>query len=123
MRASAISLMCSRPSVPGKISTNAPKLRDAHHRAEIRLADLGGRGHVANHLQRVLGRLAVVGEDVHLAVVHHVNLHARRFHDRPDFLAARPDQVANLVRGNGEHVEMRRVASKFPRARLKSSAP
>src|SRR6185312_6286243 len=85
------------------------EIRDANNGAEICLADLGGRGDITNHLQRGFGGGAVVGEDVHLAVVHYVNLHAGRFDDRADFLSARPYQVANFVRGNREHVQVRSV--------------
>ena len=54
------------------------EFREAHHFAEIGLADFGGGGDVADHLQRRLAAGSAGGEDVHLAVVHDVDLHAGR---------------------------------------------
>ena len=50
---------------------------------------------------------------MHFAVVHHVNLHAGSLDNPADFLAARTDQVADLVRGNIQHEEVRSVERNF----------
>src|SRR5271165_1168208 len=80
------------------------------HLSEIRLAYLGGRCDVANHLQRLGGGHLITGRDVHLAAIFHVDLDAGRFDDPADHLTARPDQVADFIGRNLQGVE---AGSKF----------
>ena len=101
--------------MPGKDFHERAEIRQAHDLAEVGLADFGGGGDVADHLQRRFGRSAVGGEDVHFAVVHDVDLDAGGFDDGANLLAAGTDQVANLVGGNGEHEQARRVLRHRPR--------
>ena len=51
MRCSAISLMCSNPSVPGNDFDKRAEIRQPHDFAEISLADLRRRRDVPDHLQ------------------------------------------------------------------------
>src|SRR6266581_1157557 len=85
MRCSAISLMCSNPSVPGKSSTKAPKS--------------ASRTTLPRY---VLPTSSVGSEDVHFAIVHDVDLHAGGLDDGANLFSARADQIANLVGGNGQ---------------------
>src|SRR5712675_332096 len=87
----------------------SPELRQPHHFAKIRLADLRRRSDVAHHLQRRIATRAAGRENVHRAVFQHVNLHASSFDDRLDLLPTRTDQVANLVRRNVQLVQPRCV--------------
>src|SRR5580704_15419390 len=76
------------------------EFREAHDLAEVGLADFGGGCNVTDHLESGFGGRSTIGEHVHLAVVHDVDFHAGGFDNRPDFLSARANQVANFVRGN-----------------------
>src|SRR4029077_16805337 len=93
----------------GKDFDEGAKLGDADYFAKIGLADLRRSRDVADFLQGRLGGWAVGSENVHLAVVHHVDFHPGLFDDRADLLAARPDEVADLVGGNGKHEQVRGV--------------
>src|SRR6267154_2567583 len=88
----------------------SPELRQPHHFAKIRLADLRRRSDVAHHLQRRIATRAAGRENVHCAVFQHVNFHASSFDDRLDLLPARTDQIANLVRRNVQLVQPRCVS-------------
>ena len=101
--------MCSKPSVPGNNSTNAPNSARAHDFAEIGLADFRAGRNVAHHLQRRVAAGAAGRKDVHRAIFMHVNLHAGGFDDGLDLLAARSNQVANLVCWNRQFEQARCV--------------
>src|SRR5713101_4104328 len=73
------------------------ELREANDFAEIGLADFGAGGDVADHLQGRVAAGSAGGEDVHGAVFEDVDLDAGGFDDGSDLLAARPDEVADLV--------------------------
>src|SRR5262249_35428276 len=85
----------------GKQLDEGAELGEPHYLAEIGLANFGGGSDFADHLQRGVGGSAVGGEDVHLAVVQHVDLDASGLNDRADLLSARPAQVADFVGGDG----------------------
>ena len=109
--------MCTRPSVPGRISTKAPKSTIAPHRAVVDLADLGlGREAVdavdapsASRRRRPTRRSTVPSSSTSI-------LHAGLLDDAADGLAAGADEVADLVGLDLERDDARRVASTAPRA-------
>src|SRR6266852_6316932 len=73
------------------------KLGEANDFAEIGLADFGAGGDVADHRESGIAAGSAGGEDVHGAVFEDVDLDAGGFDDGANFLAARTDEVANLV--------------------------
>src|ERR1700686_2068230 len=85
------------------------ELREADDFAEIGLAHLRAGGNFANQLQRVVATGATGGEDMHGTVFEHVDLYAGLLDDGANLLAAGADQVADLVRGDAELVQARRV--------------
>src|ERR1700686_2682935 len=84
------------------------KLGEAHNFAEVGLADFGAGGNVAHHLQSGIAARSAGGEDVYGAVFEDVDFDASGFDDGLDFLAARTDQVANLVLRNLQLEQTRR---------------
>ena len=108
MRCSATSLMCSRPSVPGNDLHERAEVRQPRDLAEIGLADFGGRGDVADHLQRLVRpppdrwtttfTLPLSSTSILTPVC---------LDDAANHLAAGPDQVADLVGRNLQGVEAR----------------
>src|SRR5260370_10908978 len=85
------------------------EVREANDFAEVGLADFGGGGDVANHLQSGIAASAAGREDVHGSVCEDVDLDARGLDDGLDLLAARTDEVADLVLGNLQLKEARSV--------------
>ena len=86
--------------MPGKISTNAPK---STMRTTLPRYVLPTSATAAISLTIWMARFAEAssaGEDVHRAVVVDVDLDARHIDDVADHLAARTDQLADLVRRN-----------------------
>src|SRR5712664_2895337 len=81
----------------GKKLDESAKFREPNDFAEIGFADFGAGGDVANHLQGRIAAGSAGGEDVHGAVFEDVDLHASGFDDGGNFLAARPDEVADFV--------------------------
>src|ERR1700738_4031182 len=72
----------------------------SHYFAQICFANFSGCGNVANHLKRGVAARTAGREEMHGAIFEYVDLDSRGFDDRADFLAARPDEVANLVLWN-----------------------
>ena len=73
------------------------ELREANDLAEISLADFSAGRNVANHQQSGIAAGSTGGEDVDGAVFEDVDLDAGSFDDGANFLAARPDEVADFV--------------------------
>src|SRR6266852_6258069 len=86
------------------------ELREANDFAKIGLADFGAGGDVADHLQGRVAAGSAGGEDVHGAVFEDVDLDAGGFDDGSDLLAARPDEVADLVLRDFQLEEARSVS-------------
>src|SRR5260221_702297 len=80
------------------------KLGDAHHFAQVRLADFGNGRQIVDHLDGFLRGRPVVGRNVDLAGIVHVDLYAGLLDDAADHLAARSDQVTDLVYGDLQRV-------------------
>src|SRR5579871_2354054 len=85
------------------------ELRQPHHLAQVNLAHLGHSGDVADNFQRPLQSIRVGRRHAHLAGVIHVDLGARLLHDPANRRATLADQVADLVRGNHDRLDARRV--------------
>src|ERR1700674_797501 len=85
------------------------ELRQADDFAEIGFADFGAGSDVADHLQGRIAASSAGGEDVDRAVFEDVNLDARSFNDGLDLLAARTDEVADLVLRDLQLEEARRI--------------
>ena len=101
MRFSAISLMCSRPSVPGKISTNAPKSTSRTTLPRYVLPISADGRDVGDDLDApCCAEASSARSHVHRAVVLDVDLDAGLLDDAADHLAARSDHVANLIGRN-----------------------
>src|SRR5260370_11972261 len=73
------------------------ELREADDFAKIGLGDFGAGGDVADYLQGRIAARSTGGENVVGAVFEDVDLDAGGFDDGADFLAARPDEVADFV--------------------------
>src|SRR5258708_15635066 len=73
------------------------ELREANDFAEIGLADFGAGGDIANPGESSVAAGSAGGEDVDGAVFEYVDLDAGGLDDGADFLAARPDEVAEFV--------------------------
>src|SRR6266446_9780006 len=73
------------------------ELREANDFAKIGLADFRAGGNVADHRESSISAGSAGGKDVHGAVFEDVDLDAGGFDDGANFLAARTDEVANLV--------------------------
>src|SRR5262249_55913689 len=86
------------------------ELGDSNDFAQIRLADFRHRGQVVDHLNGFLRGRTVARSHVDLAGVVHVDLHASLVDDAADHLAARADQVANLVHRDLQGVNARSEA-------------
>src|SRR6266851_2708580 len=86
------------------------ELREANDFAEIRFADFGAGGDVADHLQGRIAAGSAGGEDVHRAVLEDVDFDAGGFDDGADLLAARPDEVADFVLRDFQLEEARGVS-------------
>ena len=82
------------------------------HLAQIGLPHLGHGRDVGDHLQRLGGGGFVGRADVNRTVVLDVDLAAGLLDDAADHLAARTDQLADLVGGNGHGVNAGRVGRK-----------
>src|ERR1700733_4078329 len=84
-----------------------------YHLAKIGFAHFGNRANIGDALDGQLGGLAVGGEDLDRTVLLDIDLHAGFFYDAADHLAARPDQIADLVGRNLKRVDARRVLRHF----------
>src|SRR5262245_3238926 len=85
------------------------EIKDACDGAEIRLADLDFGRQVADDLHRGLGGLAVRRGDGDPAVVRNVDFRAGLLLDAANDLAARADDVANLIGVDLHRDDARRV--------------
>src|SRR6266481_6770795 len=81
----------------GEKFDESAKLGEANNFAKIGFADFGAGGDVADHRESGIASGSAGGEDVHGAVFENVDLDAGGFDDGANFLAARPDEVADLV--------------------------
>src|ERR1700687_1145430 len=82
----------------------------SHYFAQIRFSNFSGCGDVANHLKRGVASGAAGREDMHGTIFQYVDLDARGFDDRADFLATRPDEIANFVLWNFQLEQTRSVS-------------
>src|SRR5665647_2500282 len=85
------------------------EIHQAHHFAEIRLADFGGGGEIADDLDRLVRAGFIGAGHVNRAIVFDVDLDAGLFDDAADDFAAWSDHVANLVGRNVQGVDPRCV--------------
>src|SRR5580704_13132957 len=85
------------------------EFRKTNDFAEVGLADFGGGGDVANHLQGRIAAGAAGRENVDRAVFEDVDFDASGFDDGLDLLAAWTDEVADLVLRNLQLEEARSV--------------
>src|SRR5665213_2982448 len=76
------------------------ELSQTNHLAEISFADLGHGGDVANHLDGAGQTVGVARSNVDATGVVHIDLDASGLDDAADDLAARSDEIANLVGRN-----------------------
>src|SRR6185436_2753524 len=76
------------------------EIGDALYFPEVRLVELGRGRQLLDDRDRLLRGRAVGRRHVHAAIVFHVDLDAGALDDAPDHLAARPDDVADLVHGD-----------------------
>src|SRR5579884_802452 len=84
------------------------EIGQAHHFAEIRFADLGGGGEVADHLQRLGCRFFVIRGDIDAAGIFDVDLDAGGLNDAANYLATGPNHVADLIDRDLQGVDARR---------------
>src|SRR5229473_5149785 len=96
------------------------EFREAHDFAEVRLADFGAGGDVADHLQSRVAAGSTRGEDVHGAVFEDVDLDAGGLDNGSDLLAARTDEVADLVGRNVQFVKARSIGRNLRARRAES---
>ncbi len=73
------------------------KVRNAHDRPQVNLADLRIFGEVFYHLNRALGRCGIRGGDIDLTGVFDVHLHTRSCDDALDILTSRADEIFDLL--------------------------
>ncbi len=85
--------------------------------AQIGLAHLGHRANIGDHLDTAIGGGAVGGVNLHAAIVFDVDLATGGLDDATDHLAARPDQLADLV-GRNLHGEDARSVGRHGLARF-----
>src|SRR5580704_789932 len=85
------------------------EFRKTNDFAEVGLADFGGGGDVANHLQGRIAAGAAGRENVDRAVFEDVDFDACGFDDGLDLLAAWTDEVADLVLRNLQLEEARGI--------------
>ena len=116
---SEISLMCSRPSVPGKISIKAPKAATLVTLPRYSLPTSGEAVKASMRLDRLLGLCPVSRSDADVAFVIHVDLGAGLLLDSLDVLAARPDQIPDLGHRNLDLRDLRGRARRSPIAARK----
>jgi len=91
--------MCNKRPLPGKISTKAPKSASRTYLAKVGLAQFRLGQEVLDHLESLVGRSLVAGGDVDLSIVFNIDLHAGLLDDATNYLAARPDELADLSAG------------------------
>ena len=84
------------------------EIGDALHLAHVGLVELGRGRQLLDDRNRLLRGGAVSRRDVHAAIVLHVDLHAGPLDDAADHLAARSDDVADLVHRNPDGDDARR---------------
>ncbi len=105
--------MCSRPSVPGIISTKAPNSTIFRTLPSIDAADLGFSGDRLNRVNRLFHRGGVGGGNQNRAVVLNIDLATGLFDQSADNLAAGADDVANLVGFDMQGNDSRGVGRNF----------
>src|SRR5437879_12646512 len=101
----------------GEKLDESAKLREADDFAEISFADFGAGSNIADHRKSGVSAGSAGGEDVHRAVFEDVDLDAGGFDDGADFLAARTDEVANLVLRNLQLEQARSVGGNLRASR------
>ena len=84
------------------------EVHHAHDLAQVGLVELRGRGQLLDDGDGLAGGCLVGRGDRHAPVVLHVDLAAGALHDRADHLAARPDDVADLVHRDLDRDDARR---------------
>src|SRR5215831_5581744 len=80
------------------------ELRESHHLAEVGFAELCFSHQVLDDLKGLVGGSLVGGGYVDLAVVFHVDLHSGLLDNASDHLAARSDQLPDLLFVNPQGV-------------------
>src|SRR5579859_1294363 len=83
------------------------EFRKTNNFAEIGLAYFGNSGKIADHLQSFGSSLLVIGGDVDLAGVIHINFDAGCINDAADHLAAGANEIADLIHWNLQGVNTR----------------
>src|SRR6266446_2276079 len=101
----------------GEKLDESAELREADDFAKIGLADFRAGGDVTHHRQSGIAAGSAGGEDVHGAVFEDVDLDAGGFDNGADFLAARTDEVANLVLRDLQLEEARSVGGNLRASR------
>src|SRR6202789_3589015 len=76
------------------------KLSEPNHLAQIRLSNLGHRCKVTDHLNRASQTIGIARGNIHPSRIVNIDLHTGRIDNAANNLAARSDEVANLVRRN-----------------------
>src|SRR5438270_9624709 len=89
------------------------KISQANDFAQIGFPDFRGGGQVADHLQRPIGGGLVGGGHVHLTGIVDIDFYARSVNNAANHLAARPDEVADLIHGNLHGVNARSISGDF----------
>ncbi len=84
----------------GEDLNERPELSDPYDLAEIDLADLRNRRDVADHLNRARQAIRVARCNIDPTRIINVDLDAGRIDDAANDLAARSDEITNLVGGN-----------------------
>src|SRR5229473_7500737 len=104
----------------GEKLDESAELRQPNDFAEISLADFGAGGDIADHLQSRIAAGSARGEDVHGAVFEDVDLDAGGFDNGSDLLAARTDEVADLVGRDVQFVKARSIGRNLRARRAES---
>src|SRR5579871_743963 len=83
------------------------ELGQTNHFAQIRLTNLRNSSQVSNHLDRARQTISIARSHIHSARIVNVDLHTGRIDDAPNHLAARSDQVTDLIGRNLQCVNPR----------------
>src|SRR5439155_9039928 len=87
------------------------EVRGLHHGSFVALADLGHPGvdDLLDHLLGLVRAAALLGADEHLSVVLDVDVGSGESNDLVDALPLRPDHLPDLVDGDLDHLDARRL--------------
>src|SRR5271155_1640168 len=102
-----------QPVSPRNDFDECTEIRQAGDSTEIGFPYLCGSRQVANNLQRLIRRGFIVRSHVDFAGIFNVDLHPGLFDDRANHFATGPNHVANLIDGNLQGVNSRRISRDF----------